>query len=85
MTMRTWRNARLYRRPLARDATAAGRLYRAAWRAGFPTLTVPGEAPFRIAAGAGAWHTFLLVADVPALAAATAALTHTQPERPDGR
>lgn len=38
--MRTWRSSRLYRRPLARDDTAAGRLYRAARRAGFPVVTI---------------------------------------------
>jgi hypothetical protein len=79
--MRPWRNARLYRRPLARDETAAGRLYRAARRAGFPVVTIAGETPFTITAGPGAWRTFVLTADAAALAAATAALARLDEDR----
>jgi hypothetical protein len=79
--MRTWPSARLYRRPLARDDTAAGRRYRAARRAGFPVVTIVGETPFTITAGAGAWRTFVLTADASAVAATTAALARLEEDR----
>jgi hypothetical protein len=83
--MRPWRNARFYRRRLAGNDTAAGRLYRAAWRAAFLVLTVTVvEALFSISAGVGAWRTVLLVADATRLAPAAAVLARTPHPQPIG-